>query len=141
MMFPLSTHGPARSSRRFAPATVRGVLPYRKQAGLERGIMTFAHNHIARSIGVLAVIGMSGLACRDAPARPMGGVTEQTAAENTHARDGSAPVLPRPVPEDQQRAIGQRVSLTVRGHDIANDVAFWAEANGSPILVVMSRDV
>ncbi len=89
----------------------------------------------------MVLIGTIAMACRDVPARPMSGASGQTAAEGTDARDGSAPALPRPLPDAQQRIVGQRVSLTVRGHDIANDVAFWAEDGGRPLLVVMSRDV
>ncbi len=38
-------------------------------------------------------------------------------------------------------ATGDRVSITIPFHDVANDLSFWADVNGMPMLVVMDRDI
>jgi hypothetical protein len=94
-------------------------------------------------IAVCAVTSVFLMSCRDEPAQPIGdGRQTPDANEPTRTpRDGNAPTVPRPLGEDARAMVGRRVALTLPFHDVANDVAFWADIDDRRMLVVTNRDV
>jgi hypothetical protein len=120
-------------------AAQQSALPAQRQDREVNGMACGYWDSMRLIIAVAAILCVGG--CRDQPARPLDGARPDTSDHTRTPRDGSAPALPRPLGSDERTIVGQRVSVTLPFHDVANDVAFWADINGQRLLVVTNRDV